>query len=160
MDQYLARWTHISIQQYFKTIAAGIPLPLFVEGFDERTEATQRVNHAELRLTGPNVSNPSSNYWTVEAEVNILLHDYMESASADVYSILRWSGIFQDAMLDPIPIYKRGPDAGDDDSLIGCLVARNREPKAVMVYHFGQMDKDDRLRQSEIDCLYKLDITS
>jgi hypothetical protein len=160
MNEHLARWTFISIIQYFETVATGLGLPLFVEGRDERTDDVQRADRAELRIMGPDVSNPSSSFWTIECGINLLLVKQMDFVSADVYDIRRWAGSFQDAMLDPIPVYKRGIGVVDDDTLIDCLTVRNREPKAVMVWDFGQMSKDDRVRQMEIDGLFDMEINS
>jgi hypothetical protein len=159
MNEHLARWTLISIIKYFEAISTGISLPFFVEGIDERDEDNQRENHAELRVNGPDVSLPSSNWWSVEVAINILLTEQMLLSGSDSYNIVRWCGAFQNAMQSPISVKKYGNGVDDDQSLIGCLKVRNREPKAIMVWHFGQIDKDNRIRQSEVDALFDLDIS-
>ena len=84
----------------------------------------------------------------------------MDIAGADAYDIVRWTGKFQNVMLEPIPIYKNGPGAGDDSSLIDCLVVKKNRNEAVRIYHFGQISKEDRIRQSEVDALYGMELTS
>lgn len=160
MNEHLARWVLISVIQYIETVASGLSLPVFVEGVDERTDDNQRVDRVELRLHGPNVSERSNNYWKIDVRINLGFIKHMDLASADAYDIVTWAGTFADALLDPIPIYKRGTGVDDDDSLVGCLTVRNREPEAVMTWHFGQKSKDDRLRESEVDALYDMVITS
>lgn len=160
MDENLARWIFASVAEYFNTIATGLSLPFFVEGVDERSDETMRVNHVELRITGPLVKELSNNYYRVEVDINLLLTYQMELAGADAYAIVRGCGTFQAAMLNPIPIYKYGPDSGDDDSLIGCLVVKDASANNVNIWHFGQIGKDDRLRQSEVDASFVMNLTN
>jgi len=160
MDENLARWIFASIAKHFEPVASGLTLPYFVDGVDERDETTMRVSHAELRVTGPFVKEISNGYHSVDVGINILLTQQMDIAGADSYSIVRWAGQFQNTMLAPIPIYKYGTGAGDDDSLVGCIVVKKGKNEAVRVYHFGQISKDDRIKQSEVDALYGMDLTS
>lgn len=151
MNENLARWIFASIAKHFESTAAGLSLPYFVEGVDERTDDQMRADHVELRVTGPFIKEVSHNYWTVDVAVNFLFTSQMTIGGADAYNIQRWCGVFQDAMLDPIPIYQFGDSP---TTLIGCLVDKNGSADAVRVYHFGQLDKDNRIRQSEVDALY------
>jgi hypothetical protein len=61
-------------------------------------------------------------------------------------------------MLSPLPVYKNGEGDNDTGALIGCLRAKNERNYAVRVYHFGQVDSTDRIRQSEIDTIYEMDL--
>lgn len=160
MDENLARWIFASIAFHFKSVASGLNLPYFVEGVDERDESTMRVDHAELRVTGPFIKEISKGYYTVDVGVNFLLTQRMAIAGADAYAIVRWCGEFQHTMLEPVPIYKYGPDTlgVDDGSLIGCLVVKKGPNEAVRVFHFGQISKEDRIRQSEVDALYGMEL--
>lgn len=160
MDENLARWIFASIAFHFKSVASGLSLPYLVEGIDERNDDTMRADHVECRVTGPFIKETSNNWFMVDVGVNFLLTKQMAIAGADAYDIVRWTGKFQSVMLEPIPIYKYGPGVGDDDSLIGCLIVKKNRNEAVRIYHFGEISKDDRLRQSEVDALYGMDLTT
>lgn len=154
MNENLVRWVAISVAKHFESVAAGLSLPYLVEGITERTEALIRADHVELRLTGPFVKEVSKNFYTIEVAVNALFTMLLDMAGADAYRLHRWTGKFQSVMLEPIPVYKYGSGVGDDDSLVFCLVPKKNSADAVRVYHFGQLDKDNRVNQSEVDALY------
>ncbi len=157
MNENLARWIFASIAKHFESTANGLSLPYFVEGVDERTDEEMRADHIELRVTGPFVKEVSHNYWTVDVPVNVLFTAQMVMGGADAYNIVRWCGVFQNKMLDPIPVYKFGDDP---NTSIGCLKPKKNSSEAVRVYHFGQLSKDDRVRQSEVDALYSMELTT
>ena len=151
MNENLARWIFASVAKHFEPVASGLSLPYFVEGVDERADDEMRADHVELRVTGPFIKEVSHNYWTVDVVVNVLFTSQMVLGGADAYNIVRWCGTFQNAMLEPIPIYQFGDSPS---TLVGCLVSKNSSAEAVRVYHFGQLDRDNRVRQSEVDALY------
>jgi hypothetical protein len=157
MDENLARWIFASVAKHFEPVATGLSLPLFVEGIDERTDDTQRADHAELRLTGPYVKEASKNYWLADVQVNLLFTSQMVMGGADAYNIVRWCGKFQSVMLDPIPVYQYGDSPS---TFVGCLKPVGNSAEAVRVYHFGQLDSNNRIRQSEVDALYRMEIST
>ena len=160
MDENLARWIYASIAFHFKSVASGLALPYFVDGIDERDESTQRVDHVECRVTGPFIKEHSKGWYTADVGINFLFTKQMAIAGADAYDIVRWTGAFMSVMLEPVPLYKYGPGGGDDSSLIGCLRCKKHRNEAVRIYHFGQISKEDRLKQSEVDALFGMDLTS
>jgi len=160
MDENLARWIFASVAKHFSTVASGLSLPYFVEGIDERDDTTQRVDHVECRVTGPSIKEVSRNWYKVEVGINFLMTKQMAIAGADAYDIVRWTGTFANAMLEPVPVYKYGPGTGDDKSLIGCLVIKKDRAEAVKIWHFGQISMEDRIKQSEVDALYGMELTS
>ena len=160
MDENLARWIFASVADYFNSVATGLSLPLFVEGVDERSDELMRVNHAELRTTGPLVKELSNNYYRVIVDISILLTYQMKLAGADAYEIVRACGKFQSSMLDPIPVYRYGPDPVDDDTLVGCLVIRDPSAYSAEIWNFGQIGKDDRVRQSEVNASFEMNLTN
>lgn len=160
MDENLARWIFASIASHFVSVASGLSLPYFVEGLDERDETTMRVDHVELRVTGPFIKEVSNNWHTVDVGINFLMTKQMDISGADAYDIIRWTGKFMSVMLEPVPIYKKGSGVGDDGSLIGCLVVKKSKNEAVRIYHFGQISMEDRIRQSEVDALYGMELTT
>jgi hypothetical protein len=74
----------------------------------------------------------------------------------DAYGIMRWGGEFESAMNERIPVYKLGPDVGDDDSLLGCLTMRKGQSESVKLFHFGQITSTDRVRQAVVDGRYEM----
>ena len=160
MDENLARWIFASVANHFSSVASGLSLPYFVEGVDERDETTMRVDHVECRVTGPFIKEASRDWYTIDVGINFLFTKQMDVSGADAYDIVRWTGKFMNIMLDPVPIYKYGPGAGDNGSLIGCLIVKKNRNEAVRIYHFGQISKEDRIRQSEVDALYGMELTS
>jgi hypothetical protein len=152
----LARWTFSSIAAYFEPVSAGLLLPYYVEGVDERFEDIVRVSRTELRITGPFIRERGPRDYRVDVTVNILLTQQMAIAGAGGYSIVDWAGRFQRVMLGTLPVYKFGDGVDDDGSLVGCLRVAG-SASDVRVFHFGQISTTDRLRQSEVDAEYIMD---
>jgi hypothetical protein len=156
MNENLARWVFASVANYFSTVVTGIDLPLLVEGVDEREPEEMQEDHAELRVNGPFVRELSKNYWRIWVDINILLTNMMSMSQKNAYNIAQWGGTLQEVMLEPIPIYKYGSDPGDDDSLIGCLTLRRSRGDSVRLIHFGQISREDRIRQAVVDGRYEM----
>jgi hypothetical protein len=152
----LPRWIFASLAKHFETVAATNSIPYFVEGVDERDEDNMQGSHVELRVTGPSIKEVANGQYHVEAVLNILVTSNMDMKGS-AYEIVQWCGIFQDEMLEPLPIYKLGDGVDDDQSLIGCLRAKGDKRAAVRVFHFGQVHTTDRIRQSEVDGVYEMD---
>ena len=161
MDKNLSRWIFQSIAVHFKSTANGISLPYFVEGIHERSDGTMRDSHVELRVSGPEFKEVSNGEYNVKVVINFLFTKNMDERSADAFDLIQWTGVFADAMLDPIPIYKFGTGPEDDDDvLVGCLRVHKGKNEAVRTYHFGQLDKDTRVRMSELDAVYGMTYTT
>jgi len=80
----------------------------------------------------------------------------MLMSQENAYDIVQWGGILQEAMLEPIPIYKYGSNPGDDESLIGCLTLRKSRGDSIRLIHFGQISREDRIRQAAVDGRYEM----
>ena len=154
MDENLARWIFQSLASHFNSVADGISLLYFVDVIDERYNDTMQENHVELRVSGPEMKEVSKGYYTIKVIVNFLFTKNMNEVSADAFDLIQWTGVFANAMLQPTPIYKKGDGLEDDGTLIGCLQVHKGRNEAVRVFHFGQLDKNTRIRQSEVDALY------
>ena len=148
----LSRWISTSLTTAFEPVAAGLSLPYYVDGLDERDSSIVDNDHAELRFTGPFIRERSNGFFTVQMWVNVLLQRRM-TMTGNAYDLIDWAGEFQRVMLGPIPVYKWG--SGGD--LLGCLVVENGR-ESVKVYHFGQVHLVDRKRESEVDALYTLEL--
>ena len=148
-----------SVAVYFKAVTDGIPLPLLTEGVDERESETMHYNHAELRVTGPFITEPSHNYYILHVDINVLFTELMGASKTNAYEIISWCGIIQSAMDGPIDVFRYGSEEGDDQEWIGCLVPRRGRFDANKVMHFGQISRTDRIRQSEVDGRFKMEFT-
>jgi len=160
MNENLARWIFQSIAKHFVSTANGISLPYFVEGVDERSEDDMRANHVELRVTGPDVKELSRNYFKIKMVINFLFTKEMEMSGADAFDLIQWTGVFATAMMEPIPIYKKGTGAEDDGSLVGCLEIDKGKNEMVRIFHFGQIKPDTRVRFSEVDAVYSMELSN
>jgi len=158
VDENLARWTFQSIVKHFVDTANGLSLPYFVEGIDERSDADMRANHVELRITGPEVKEISNGYYHVSAVINFLFTEQMDIDGADAYTIQRWVGKFASDMMEPVPIYRLGTGADDDQSLVGCLRVDKGKNEKVRIFHFGQVKPDTRERLAVCDAVFSMEL--
>ena len=149
----LSRWLIASMAVSFQPVAVGLSLPYYVEGLDERTASIVEADHAEFRFTGPFITEIGPGNYKIGMLGNVLLSKLMGMES-NAYSIVDWAGAFQNHMLDPLPVYKWG-DGGD---LLGCLTVDNKKEN-IKVYHFGQVSMTDRIRESEVNALYNMELT-
>lgn len=151
------RWIFASTADYFKQTAAEIELPILIEGIDEREAEKMRANdHVEFRINGPAVTELSCGYFRLDVDVNLLLTSMMGGQTRNAYDIVRHAGVFLQPAGGPIPVLKYGEGPDDDQSLLGCLTLRSGKRDAVRVIHFGQISRDDRIRQSAVDARYHL----
>jgi hypothetical protein len=149
MDENWPRWIMASVAKYFSDTALTIPLPLLVDGIDEREEEQLHYDHAELRVSGPHPTELSKDYFKLLVDINVLLTELMDRPNA--YDLQTWCGIMAKAMEGPINIYKYGNETGDDSSWVFCLTPFNSRIEPNRILHFGQLGKIDRIRQSMID---------
>ena len=156
MDANLARWIMSSVAVYFKTVADGLSLTYFVEGVDEREPSTMNTEHVEVRVNGPYIREVSRGYWRVHIDINILLMDYMDMSTENAYDLNQWGGEFLTAMVEPIPIYRLGTGVNDDDTLVGCLTQRTGLSEPARLIHFGQISKEDRIREAAVDGRFEM----
>lgn len=151
----LPRWAYASLAKHFNDLAVANSIPFFVEGVHERDEDRMAISHAELRVTGPYAKQVDSSRYAVDVVANIMLISLMDSKGS-AYEIVQWGGIFQDALLSPIPVYKYGDGADDTGALIGCLRHKKNRRDQAKLFHFGQMDRTDRVQQSELDAVLEM----
>jgi len=160
MQENIARWITASVADYFKAKADGIPLPFLVEGVDERTGEDMTESHAELRVSGPFVKEVSKNYWRAHVDINVMLTSFMQMTRENAYDLNRWGGIFLAAMMVPIPIFRYGIGAGDDETLIGCLTQRKGFSEPARLISFGQISQVERVRQAVVDGKFEIFVST
>jgi len=162
-----ARWIFASVADYLKEVAVEQNLAVLVEHLDERTEAfMQATDRAEIRITGPFTREKSRGCWEVFVDANVLLTSRYDSEGKDAYSILKNAGAFHEAMDGPIGVWNFGSEPGDyvegDPStqrFLGCLLPRPGRNSSVRVLNFGQIDPVDKIKQSEVDARYVMELT-
>jgi len=155
-----ARWIMASVAVYFKSVTDTLKLPLLTEGVDDREPEKLHYNHAELRVNGPFIIEPSHNYYILNVDINVLLTELMGAAKDNAYDIVTWCGVIQAAMAGPIDVFRYGSEEGDDQEWIGCLVPRQGRYDSNRTLHFGQISRVDRVRQSEVDGRFKMELFS
>lgn len=151
-DPNWPRWVQASVADHFKTACNNRSYPSLVEGIDERlTSFMEETDRIEIRVNGPHIKELSQNYYQFYVDVNILIFSHMGGVSPNAYLGTEMAGYMAQAASQPIPIYKYGTGADDDQSLIGCLTLRRGKDESVKVYHFGEINTVDRLRQFGVD---------
>lgn len=157
-----ARWIFASVADVLKEVATDASLPVLVDHLDERSDAFMKASdRVEIRITGPFSQQISHAYHRVQVDVNVLLTSRYDGPSKNAMSILKFAGLFHEAMDSPIPVFNYGnePDDFDDDNpssqvFLGCLTPRPGRNEAVRVFNFGQNDKTDKLKQTVVDARY------
>ncbi len=150
------KWIQASIAKYFKTVANNNNYVSLVEELEERTtEFMESPQRLEIRMNGPFVRNASANYYLMDVDVNILIFSHMDDTDDNVYDGIDIAGIMAEAASGPIPVYQLGNLVGDDGSQLGCLTMTR---DGVKVFHFGELTRQDRLRQFSVDAGYKLEL--
>lgn len=153
------RWIQASVADHFKTTANSEGFASLVEGLEERTTVFQEsTNRLEIRINGPFVRQVSANYYHFDVDVNILILSHMDGTSDSVYRGTNIAGKMAERANEPIPVFKYGGQPEDDQSQIGCLLLKDGSKDGVKVFHFGEINAEDRLRQAGVDCSYNMDI--
>ena len=135
-------WLYSSIAKHFETISG---VTMFIE--HQKIKLEDLTSYIEVRVDGPNTTNPSKDYYVVECPVNVLAtakYDYK-----DIYKLHRILGKVYAAFVS-IDIYRYG----DDNSLLGCL---NLMPdKLLILSYLGEQSKD--LYQGYVQGNYKMEL--
>ena len=162
-----ARWIFASVADYLKEVAVEQNLAVLVEHLDERTEEFMTASdRAEIRITGPFTREKSRGCWEVFVDANVLLTSRYDGEAKDPYTILKHAGAFHEAMDGPIAVWNYGSEEGDykeDDPStqrsLGCLLPRPGRNSSVRVLNFGQIDPVDKIKQTEVDARYVMELT-
>lgn len=157
-----ARWIFASVGYHLKQASTGTGAAILVEHLDERTEAfMQAADRAEIRITGPFVQELSKGCYRLWVDANVLLTSRYDGAKKNANDIIKFAGVFQAAMDLPIPVWNYGNEADDwkdgqpDTQVhIGCLLPRPGKNESIKLFHFGQTDKTDKLKQTVVDARY------
>ncbi|CAL1125571.1 unnamed protein product [Cladocopium goreaui] len=139
------------------TASGDNDIPVIVEHLHERSAAfMQADDRVEIRITGPVTEELSKGYHRLLVDVNVLLTSRYGGIQKNGYQIITNAGLFHTALSQSIPVWNYGDESGDyqegdpeSQIFLGCL----QPARAVKVYHFGQNDKTDKLKQTIVDGL-------
>ena len=153
------RWLVASVAEHFKVnVTDPISLPFLVEGLDDRdTEFEQAPDRAELRLNGPFTQEQSKNCWRIWMDVNIMITSTMDGETKNRYSLEINAGKFHQFADTCISVFQFGELAQtpeNDGSLLGVLRPRHGKNDSVRTLNFSQINKVDRIKQSQVDARY------
>ncbi len=152
------RWLISSIANYFEVnVTTPLVLPFLVEGIDDRTESFEQApDRAELRTNGPFTKELSKGYWRIWVDINILITSNM-GGTKNRLSLEINSGKFHEFADTCIPIFRHGDPAQtaeNDGTRLGFLTPRSGKNDSIRTINFGQVNKTDRIRQSQVDGRY------
>jgi len=153
--RHWGRWIKSSIVNYLKEVANSEQIASLVAGVEDRTtEFLETPHRVEIRTTGPLISTADEKEYELRVFVNCLVTSNFEEKT-DRYIIDRYLGVFCEALDQPIPIYKCGPDPQvDDGTCINCLHVYQGSNLGVRVINFNQPDENDRVRQGMATAAY------
>lgn len=158
-DRNWPRWVQASVADHFKQVCTAQGFPALVEGIDERTTAfMESPDRIEIRVNGPFIKELSAGYWQFLVDANILISSHMGGALPNAYFGTEMTGYMAQAASQPISVFKYGTGVDDDQSLIGCLTLRRGNDESIKVYHFGEINREDRLRQFGVDVSLEMNI--
>lgn len=148
------RWIFASVSKHFADAASAASIPLFIEGQHRATRELK--NFFELRVDGPTLREVSKGCWIFRVEINILVQSVMTDTNYHTHH--QNVGVAAAALTSTISVYKKGNNAQDDQSFVGCLqLLQDRERRDfVEINHFGQIDTKTKLMQASVEGHYKM----
>lgn len=152
------RWMQSSVAKHYKDAATAMSWASLVEEIESRSNAfINSPQRLEIRQNGPFAKELSSNYWNFELDVHVLLTSHLGGSVGNAYDITTASGKIAAASVS-IPVFKYGTGVDDDQSQIGCFTLRRGKTESIKIYHFGEIDKVNRVIQMAVDVRFELDL--
>lgn len=147
------RWIVASAANHFKTRC--IPLKFYMESQPRLDPNSDLI---EFRIDGPFLRLKSYNYYTADAEINILIQSV--ESDTDMYKIHKDAGIVLAAFTSFI-VYKHGDGPGDNNTILGSMELDMSSPTKDIIYvhHYGQVSADVKIFQATVEARFKMDIT-
>ncbi len=111
----------------------------------------------EVRVDGPRFKEISKGYFSSYVEINIFISIDMDKG--DMLRMPTLMGTVQNAMTQPIVIYRLGNGCDDDKSKVCCLtlIDSANKKEAVETNNFGQIDPNVPLHQAACEAHYELE---
>lgn len=148
-----ARWVWASCTKFMDDNKG--PYFLFIEGTTRQT--AQKDAFLEFRMDGPNIREPSHNYFVADVTINIMIQSTMDGY--DAHKFQRAFGWAQSMFRGCIPVYKFGNGPQDDPNvLLGYLVLKNSlRVDSVKSLQLGQVDPILKMMQATVEAKYQMD---
>jgi hypothetical protein len=156
MNPHWPRWMFASISKHFKDAFDAASIEVFLEGTNRPTP--QFGTFFELRLDGPVFQELNGNEFKARIDINCLYKVSMGESS--FHTKHEMCGTALAAFLDAIPLYRFGDGPDDDGLLFACASRIDSGGRAVVVKHFGQIEKDIRVEQGSVSGSYLTYLTS
>lgn len=154
-NQNWNKWIVASVIKHFKAKLDAASVTNFIEGTSSRE--LDNSEYVEIRVDGPYADERSKNDFILRLEVNLLVQTVIDP-TINIYRHAELQGICMSAMTI-IPVYKLGPEVGDDLSQIGCLELNTDEPRDhITAHNFGQIETDIKLQQATVEGHYKIEL--
>lgn len=150
------KWIHSSVIKYVTDTLTTAGVPFHVEGGVRKTGKLD--DFVEVRIDGPHSNEPSSGFYILRLEVNLLVQTNLE-VDKNLYKHAERLGLCVNTLDAVIPVYKYGSDAADDGTQIGCLTIVDEKPRDyVKVNDFGQLETNVRLRMASVEAHYEIEL--
>jgi len=145
------RWVQASITKYFSDLGIGLEMTFFMEGEPRTDRQTNPTipDVIELRITGPDISEVSKNYFKLDVNVSIVVETIMDET--DLYRHAVKLGLVADKF-QSINLFKYGTGPDDDDSNIGCISLDDTD--RLEVRQLGQLDENKSVLFSVVEADY------
>lgn len=143
------RWYFASLTHYFEEVinASINPNPPFsVTGYS--LNANENQDHVEMRIQGPYEKDLPG--WLVTEVPLSFLMTFRQDKVKDMFTLERWIGVYKEALRKPIEINKKGTDAGDNDSLLGCLTPKISKRELIRIDRYGFLDGNVPIQQATL----------
>lgn len=156
LSRHWPRWIKSSFNVHFAAYAQAGQLPLYIEGATRDTN--DQISFAEMRLTGPVITELSKGYWDVAITVDILIDQKM--VKNDIYAFDRNIGTMLIGFTTDISVFKLGTGVDDDpDGLLGCMSLTPSAQESIIVTNFGAPNKDMKVLQATIEATYRMNLS-
>lgn len=159
--RHWSRWIHSSIVTYLKGVCDSENIASLVSGVEDRTTAfAETPDRVEIRVTGPTTTSPNSTEYILRVYVNCLVTSNL-GHNKDRYTLDRLGGIMYEALCQPIPVYKCGPDTDgvDDGTCIDCLHVVGEDNLGIRFIKFATPDENDQVVQGMAAATYEVTFT-
>ena len=156
LNRHWPRWIKASFNVHFNAFAVTGNLPMYIEGTTRDTN--DAIAFAELRLTGPRITEQSKGYWCIEIDVDILIDQ--KEVKNDIYAYDRNIGAMLAGFTTDIAVFKLGSGLDDaPDEQLGCFSLLPSAPESIIITNFGAPNKDVKMLQATIEATYRMNLS-
>lgn len=130
---------------------------MFIEGLTRTVDGKEVF--IEFRMDGPNIREPSRNYFVFDITINICIQ--VAENAYNAHDFMRAYGWVQSMFRGCIPVHKEGNGPQDDPNfLLGTLILKNsREIDLLKGLQLGQIDPVMKLMQGTVEARYRMEFS-